>query len=605
MNDGHIRLLPEVVANQIAAGEVIQRPASVVKELLENSLDASAQHIHLIIKDAGKQLIQVVDDGTGMNEIDLRMSIERHATSKIQTAEDLFHIQSYGFRGEALASIVSVSRVEMVSRTQQQQIGSRLILEGAQVISQEPVQCPVGTSITVKNLFFNVPARRQFLKSNSIEVRHIYDEFYRVAIPNYDIHFTLIENNTVLYKLEKTNLKQRIVQLFGLSYQKRLIAVHQATPYVEINGYIIHPQYARKQRGEQFLFVNNRFIKSHILHRVIHEAMKQYLAADTYPGYFLFFRIDPKEIDVNIHPTKTEIRFRDEQHIATILRSSIQYALAQHHVAPSLDFEIDPTIENIIWQTSNKPVRPPEIRFNPAYNPFRQTEKSKTLHSDFVKNIMEHQSHVISQTSIQDSQPTHDSTLVSATQNEFIVIGGRYLCVNNKLGLMLVDLHWARERIVYDSIIDKLSRVKEVSSQQLLYPETFHLSQADRELFIEIIPELENIGFRISDLGGGTFSCTAVPADWQLDADIGHFMEEVLENYKHHALDARHTKNALLAKAISSKMCSRLHEFRNYTEVHEFLNRLFDTAMPDLSPSGKKIFTIVTAEQLSKIIEQS
>lgn len=602
MSDGHIRLLPELVANQIAAGEVIQRPASVVKELLENSLDACSNNVNLIIKDAGKQLIQVIDDGVGMNEIDLRMSIERHATSKIYTIDDLFRVSTYGFRGEALASIVSVARVEILSRTSNQQIGSRLVVEGSNVLLQEPIHHQKGTAISVKNLFFNVPARRQFLKSNAIETRHIYDEFYRIAIPNYEVNFTFTENDILRYKLDKTNLKQRIIQIFGSSYQKRLIPIQQKTPYIEISGFIIHPQYARKQRGEQFFFVNNRFIKSLLLHRVLSETMKEFIPVDTYPGYFIFINIDSQEIDLNVHPTKTEINFRDELHIATILKSAIQYALAHYHVMPSLDFQLNPDLEQIIWQKPQKPLNIPELKYDPNYNPFEKEKTKNTINkdssekkqSDYLK---------ITYTSSDSLGFNEDQNSITDLSN-FILIGKKFLCLHNPLGLLVINVEHAMERIIYNNILETLNNSKAVSSQQLLHPEIFQLSVTDGVLFAEIIPELENIGFRISDLGGATFSCTAIPTDLPLQLEISKFMEQILESYKDYVLDTHQAKNIFLAKTICKKLAARMLNLDNQKAVSNFLNNLFNTSMPDLSPSGKRIFNIITHEQLSKLIEQ-
>ncbi len=598
-----IRLLSDTVANQIAAGEVVQRPASVVKELMENAVDAGADHIQVIVKDAGKLLVQVIDNGCGMNEVDARMSLERHATSKINKADDLFCIRTMGFRGEAMASIASVSQLELKTRTHEQEIGTQILIEGSEVKSQEACQCPTGTSIAVKNLFYNVPARRNFLKSNTIEMKHIYDEFHRVALAHPDIKFSFTENSTQRFNLDKGNLHRRIVQIFGASYQKKLVAVDQKTDYVSIFGFILKPEFARKSRGEQFFFVNKRFIKSFYLHKVIADIYRPYIMPDSHPGYFLFIDIDPKEIDVNVHPTKTEIKFRNDHNVALILESSLKYAIGSFNIAPSIDFEVEQSVDLPLYDP-NRPIKIPGITINPDYNPFVKSNstESKSTGINFTDLIPQKNSQADFGLDEIPAMSSVDSDDNSNSQPEFIIAGNRYIVTVVKSGIMIIDTVYARERIVYERTLSALSEAQTCASQQLLFPETFELGPAEADILTEIIPELDSIGFNISHLGKGAFSCSAIPAEWEQDTPLINFIESVIESYQCHLLDAKKEKNAAIALSISKKMSARTPVFNSKEEINSFVDLLFSCPMPDYSPTGNKAFLMLDYSQISKTL---
>lgn len=610
MSDHLIRLLPETVANQIAAGEVVQRPASVVKELLENSIDAGADHIQLIIKDAGKLLIQVIDNGCGMNEIDARMCIERHATSKIQTADDLFRIRTMGFRGEALASIASVAHLELKTKTSGQQVGTHLIVEGSEVKSQDICQCPTGTSVAVKNLFFNVPARRNFLKSNTIEMKHIYDEFHRVAIAHPDIKFTMTENNVLRFQLEKGNFTQRIVQIFGSAMQKKLVPVDQKTDYIKVSGLLIKPEFSKKIRGEQFFFVNKRYIKSYFVHKVIANTYKPFIASDMLPGYFLFLEIDPQEIDVNVHPTKTEIKFRNESAVAVMLESSLKYAMGAFNIAPSIDFDVEPSVQFPLHDPQRE-IKIPKISVNPNYNPFQNPAKSRVGNkfinlSDVLPDVHDSFSHSQQLPQVENVQSSLDEADEHARGNEFLIAGNRYIVTIIRSGLLIIDIRAARERIEYDRILETLNEAKTCASQQLLYPETFELSVSQSEILIELIPELDSVGFNISHLGKQSFSCSAVPAEWTDMQQLIPFIESVIESYQYHLLDAKKEKNAALAEAMSRRISAvQMPSMKSDAEIRAFVDMLFSSSMPERSPSGNKVFVQIDYSDLSNMFLKS
>jgi DNA mismatch repair protein MutL len=608
MSDHIIRLLSDTVANQIAAGEVVQRPASVVKELMENSVDAGADHIQVIVKDAGKLLVQVIDNGCGMNEVDARLSLERHATSKISTADDLFNIRTMGFRGEALASVASVAHLELKTRTHDQNIGTHLIVEGSMVKSQEQCQCPTGSSVAVKNLFYNVPARRNFLKSNSIEMKHIYDEFHRVALAHPEIRFSLSENNEIRFQLEKGNLKQRIVQIFGVSYQKKLVSVDQKTDYLSVYGLLVKPEFAKKSRGEQFLFVNRRFIKSFFIHKVIADTYRPYIQPDSFPGYFLFIDIAPEEIDVNVHPTKTEIKFRHDHNVALVIESSVKYSIGSFNIAPSIDFEIEQAIE-IPLHDPNRPMKMPGISVNPDYNPFqRQQLQSDHTNKISFTDLLPHK-----QFSEPDSDNLPDRVQIqsdmheeirSDIRSEFLLAGNRYIITVVKTGVMIIDAQSARERIVYDRTIEALNEAKTCASQQLLFPDTFELPPAESDILLELIPELDSIGFNISHLGKGSFSCSATPAEWDENFAILPFIENIIESYLYHLLDAKKEKNASLALAICKRIATRPPFFQTEPEIRVFVETLFASTIPDLAPSGGRIIYVLNYPDINKFLQK-
>ena len=615
MSDNIIRLLSDTVANQIAAGEVVQRPASVVKELMENSIDAGADSIHVLVKDAGKLLIQIVDNGCGMNEVDARMCLERHATSKIENSKDLFNIRTMGFRGEAMASIASVSQMEMKTKTHEQQTGTHIIVEGSEVKSQEMCQCPAGTTISVKNLFYNVPARRNFLKSNTIEMKHIYDEFHRVALAHPHVKFVFTENNNVKFSLDKGNLRQRIVQIFGASYQKKLVQVDQKTDYLSVAGFLIKPEFARKTRGEQFFFVNKRFIKSYYLHKVIADTYRPYISSDCRPGYFLFLDIHPEEIDVNVHPTKTEIKFRNDHHVALMLESSLKYAIGSFNIAPSIDFEVEQSID-LPLHDPNRPLKIPGITVNPEYNPFNSStfNSKSSVPINFTDLLPQNENSLLDDDNISQATvakqgnmdfSSDDSSIQSKPSSGFLLAGNRYIFTIVKSGVMVVDTVAARERIVYEKNLATLTSAGVCASQQLLFPETFELPEAETDIMLEIIPELDSIGFNISHLGKGAFSCSSTPPEMDENFSLVQFIEHVLESYQCHLLDAKKEKNAAIALAVSKRIATLPPSFHSSEEMNNFIDVLFSYPMPHISPSGNKIFFMLEYSEIAKMLQKS
>ncbi len=594
-----IKLLPESVANQIAAGEVVQRPASVVKELLENAVDSGASSIDLFVKDSGKTLIQVVDNGRGMSVADARMAFERHATSKICRAEDLFAIHSFGFRGEALASIASVARVEMKTRDEVSEAGISIVIEGSKFISQEICAAPKGTNIQVKDLFFNIPARRQFLKSDNAEMHHIWDEIHRVAIPNHHIRFRIFEGSRILSTHEPSNLQQRIVSLFGKQYQQRLMSVSQDTQYVRVSGVVIRPEFSKKTRGEQFLFVNNRFIRSNYINAAIKNAYQGLIPADAFPGYFIFIEVDPAEIDINIHPTKTEIKFRDERMIATMITSTIRRSLGTGNAMPSIDFEVEQGIDFSL--NPDREVKIPQIKINPEFNPFRNSVQPIDYTSAERSRL-----HWENDT-IPSPDPLPEDTLPDqfVPQNEtfntesYIQAGRRFIISNVKSGLLLVDQHQASLRIVFDQLVNS-GHHESKNARLLMFPENISFGAADSELMAAISDELNNCGFVISQLGRDMFSVSAVPDDVELNGiSVKQLLEGVLEDYKS-AGALRTDRREAVILSMARKLSVRHGQFLNSEMMKLMISKLFASSNPEISPEGKNIFTIVSADDLAK-----
>ncbi|MFN3641104.1 MAG: DNA mismatch repair endonuclease MutL, partial [Flavobacterium sp.] len=510
-----IQLLPDHVANQIAAGEVVQRPASVVKELLENAVDAGASDVKLIVKDAGKSLIQVIDNGVGMNVTDARLCFERHATSKIRHAEDLFAIHTKGFRGEALASIAAIAHVEMKTRQDQEELGVHIIIEGSKVISQEPAVAPKGTSFAIKNLFFNIPARRNFLKSETVEMRHVVDEFQRVALAHPNIHFTLIYNGSEQYQLAASNLRQRIVNLFGGKTNEKLVPVSEQTDIVTINGFILKPEFAKKTRGEQFFFVNHRFIKSGYLHHAVMSAFEGLLRDGMQPGYFLYLEVPPHTIDINIHPTKTEIKFDDEHALYAILRSSIKHSLGQFQVAPVLDFEHDPNLVTPYHQNNTKapfPTIQVDTDFNPFASEYKETHfKRNTGNSTFRVPTTEMPAWESLYVGLKQEEfsngeiweeETKESSLfedkkVEAVTSSVWQVHKKYLITQIKSGLMVIDQQRAHQRILYEQYLTFIT-LQQGASQQLLFPLELFFSPQEISTLHEVRESLVNMGFVFS-----------------------------------------------------------------------------------------------------------
>jgi len=600
-----INLLPEYLANQIAAGEVVQRPASVVKELMENAVDAGSTSIQLIIKEAGKTLIQVVDNGSGMSETDARMSFERHATSKIKSTEDLFRICTMGFRGEALASIAAVAQVELKTKRRESDIGSRLVIEGSEVITQEPVAMPDGTNLCVKNLFFNVPARRNFLKSNAVEMRHILDEFQRIALANPEISFSLYQNDLEVYQLPAAKLSQRIVALFGANYKGQLANCEENTPTLIVSGYVGKPEFAKKSRGEQFFFVNNRYIRNAYLNHAVLAAFEGLLPKDSYPFYVLFLQIDPATIDINVHPTKTEIKFEDEKTIYAIVRAAVKKSLGLHNIAPSLDFDGD---------VNFAPIRPIRTDFDtekfapaPAFNQAPAVTKEKISIPAFKENIFQNwptparselETARASTFDFEDFE-TKPVKEAATSGQKTMQIHQKYLLVQVKSGIMLVDQQAAQERILYEKYVALLQR-QTGTSQTLLFPAVVQFSPADFVIVQELAVELKALGFVYSDFGNHTIIVNGIPADVPPGREKD-LLEELIEQYQKDRTDLVLDKRENMARAMAKRVASQLVSRMTDLEINALVDKLFGTQVPNYTPSGRKTLVMMELNQLENL----
>lgn len=594
MND-IIQLLPDHVANQIAAGEVVQRPASVIKELIENAVDSGATSIQVIVKDAGRSLIQVIDNGSGMSVTDVRMAFERHATSKIRKTEDIYNIHTKGFRGEALASIAAVAQVETKTRRDEEEVGSQLVIEGGEVRSQDPVVCPVGTSIAVKNLFYNVPARRNFLKSNQVEFRHIQDEFQRVSMAHENISFFLHHNDAEIYHLKAGNLKQRITQIFGKKLSAQIISVEEDTEIVKVKGFVGKPDAAKKSRGEQFFFVNNRFIRSGYLHNAIVDAFESLLPTGYSPSYFLYLELDPSKIDINIHPTKTEIKFEDEALIYTIIRAAVKHALGQFNVIPSLDFEQDPNWAFIPSATENTEIKMPEITVDSSFNPFehQQTRSPKPsdirANMDFYKDAVELEIENNHAHQLFESEDFQDSFDVIQWMNQ-------YLIVEYRGELLIIDQHRAHQKILFEKFIH--SNNGSALVQQMLFPIELELSPNDRQKLINVEHQLLSFGFDIS-LDEETIQINAIPVDVQQEDVVSIFMDFIEELEYQESIELENTFAKILAKNAAVKKGVALKSEQMQTLVEELL-RLTN---PNYTPYGRPIFVQMNTADIKKTLQ--
>lgn len=586
-----IKLLPDSVANQIAAGEVIQRPASVVKELIENAIDAGATQVDLIVKDAGRTLISVIDNGCGMSETDARLCFERHATSKIKCADDLFKIRTMGFRGEALASIAAVAQVELSTRRKEDEVGTKIKIEGSKVTEQMPKPMSTGTNFTVKNLFFNVPARRNFLKSNDAELRHINEEFFRITMMNPEVGFTFTSNDKELFHLYPGTLKQRIVGLFGHDYESKVLPVNQVTESLTINGFIVKPEFSKKTRGEQYFFVNRRFIKHAYLHHAVESAYKELIPQDCFPGYFIDIQIDPKEIDINIHPTKTEVNFIDVKLIYAIMHSAVRKAIGQHNLAPMLDFDVNPNLGIDFGDASraDRPIIEPKIEFNPSYNPFKinpihhQQQNWRIAYDD-------------SEDTVSENRGESAQNISEEQKSLFIQLQQSFIVTSVKSGLLVIDQHLAHERILYEKYLKEMELNVE-ASQQELFPQHISLNINDASLLKEMKPELEKVGFRLEMLNQTTFIINGTPVDSK-GSDAVALIEKILESYKTNLTENQLDKKLNLARSMASQMAVKAGQTLNSVEMQDLVDRLFGCAVAEVSPSGKKIFTIINAEEL-------
>lgn len=590
-----IKLLPDSVANQIAAGEVIQRPASVVKELVENSVDAGSGSVKIIIRDSGKTLIQVTDDGTGMSETDARLSFERHATSKISSAMDLFAIKTKGFRGEALASIAAVSMVELKTRKVEDDTGTIIVISGSKVEKQEPCSCPPGSSFSVKNLFFNIPARRKFLKSDNTEMRHIITEFQKIALAHPEIRFSLHHNESEIYNLSPGNCRQRIVGVFGRQINNDLINIDTETTLITIKGFIGKPEKARRSYGEQFFFVNNRFMKHPYFHKAVVEAYQNILPADAVPAYFIFMETDPASIDINIHPTKTEIKFEDERAIWQILMASVREALGRFNIVPSLDFEGEALIEIPIRSSLQNMPDPPAIEIDTNYDPFSSednTGSNKDVFERFERENASNWQRLYTVIERENSMPTADP------ERKFFQIKNKYIICPVKSGLMIIDQKRAHERILYEKFIEKLSHNQSVSQTEL-YPVSIELNPVDIFVLKEIEEYIRLLGFNIVHTGNNMITVTGRPSD-SSSADPAEILEILLEEYKKTKSDPATGVKEKIAAAMAEAAAIPYGKVLLKNEMEEIFDTLFACKAPNYSPKGNPIINILTLEEIDK-----
>ena len=610
-----IQLLPDAVANQIAAGEVIQRPASVVKELVENAIDAGATKIKVIIKDAGKSLIQVIDDGIGMSATDARLSFERHATSKIRKAEDLFAIRTMGFRGEALASIAAIAQVELKTRKEDDELGSHLIINGSDLEKQDFISCDKGSNFIVKNLFFNIPARRRFLKSESTEFRHILLQFQRIVMCYPDLHFSLSHNGVDVYQLSPGNHQKRILHLFGKSIGQNLIPIKTETTLVKINGYIGKPENAKKKTQYQYFFVNQRFMRHPYFHKALMMAYENILPSEAQPAYFVYFDIDPDKIDINVHPTKTEIKFEDSPAIFQIIRAAVKEALGKFNIVPSIDFDQEGSLDIPLLE-KDVSFSSPQVGINPNYNPFDSEEESnknsfsvpshkketekidnwETLYQGLENKTFEQGFNQEEQLSIPE-----EKMQTQTTSSNVFVLKNKYIVTPVKSGLMLIDIRRAHERILYEQFIQGVENHQAVS-QVSLFPTTLNLNHHDIELLTEIKDDLFKIGFDIQEFGNKSYVVNAAPAAFEnLDPSvlIEHFLE-IFHGTEGDIKKDAHEKIALsMAQAAAIDATVSLSD----AEMRALIDSLFTCQVPNFTQGGKTIIHILKMEEIEKFFQ--
>ncbi|HAN49519.1 MAG TPA: DNA mismatch repair endonuclease MutL [Amoebophilaceae bacterium] len=608
-----IHLLPDSLANQIAAGEVVQRPSSVVKELLENAIDAGSTAIKVVIKDAGKTLIQVIDNGIGMSEVDARMSFEKHATSKIRTAEDLFNIQTMGFRGEALASIAAIAQLEMETCHKKDALGTRITIEGSDIKAQVPVSTPQGTKISAKNLFFNVPARRNFLKSNPVETKHIIDEFQRAALAQPDIAFSFYQNSLAAYQLPATKLSHRIVHLFGEACKKQLIPCREETDVLKIQGYIGKPENAKKTRGEQFFFVNQRFIKSSYLHHAVKNAFEGLLPQNVFPFYVLFIDIAPTQIDVNVHPTKTEIKFEDERMVYSILTAAIKKALAIHHITPSIDFDqninFNPfaTALSTTASSANKITEKDYVQFRSPNIPQQGGVKDwEILFQNLDKSPSEGSTKATTSSQMSSTTDTPIEVALLAPVAESIIkiqLHRRYILTQLKSGILLIDQHAAHERILYEQYLQPLLNNQTRSAQQLLFPVHIPLNPADMVLVQAHVTDLHALGFVLASFGKDSLIVTGCPTE-AVGHDLKQLLEGLIEQFKWNQATFSLTTQENLARSLAKRACLQPGKKLQQEEIDMLVDQLFACTHPNYTPDGRKTFVVMTLEAINAIFQE-
>lgn len=612
-----IHLLPDSVANQIAAGEVIQRPASVIKELVENAVDADAKRIDVVVLDAGKTSIQVIDDGKGMSETDARLAFERHATSKIRTASDLFALSTMGFRGEALASIAAVAQVELKTRKPESEIGTCISIAASKIVSQEPVACASGSCFTVRNLFFNIPARRKFLKSNQTELSNILQEFERVALVHPDIAFSLSHNDSTMLSLIQSSLRQRIANIFGRKLNEQLLSVEVDTTLVKLHGFVAKPEFARKKGAHQYFFVNGRYMKHAYFHKAVMEAFDKLIPNGEQISYFLYFEVDPANIDVNIHPTKTEIKFENELAIWQIIVAAIKEALGRFNAVPTIDFDTEGKPDIPLFDNSNLDVECPETQLNPEFNPFKAQASSSHVNSggryasrsndvhweELYSEIVPPAMASFDQSSLVPDKSEEDSNLIftdiSDKSTQHYQYKGRYIMTAVKSGLMIIDQQRAHIRVLYDRFLEQIN-THQGASQGLLFPEIVQLPPSEAVVLEHLSDELHALGFDIQDLGGGTYSLNAVPAGTE-----GLHAETLIRNIISTAMEKGsgiHDEiNSRLALAMARNASVVAGQVLSNEEMESLVDSLFACSVPNFTPDGKIIITILEQENIDKL----
>ncbi len=608
-----IRLLPDHVANQIAAGEVVQRPSSVVKELLENAIDAGSTEIKLIVKDGGKTLIQVVDNGKGMSVTDARLSFERHATSKIQKAEDLFNLNTKGFRGEALASIAAIAHVEMMTKTDTDEVGTHIKIEGSKISTQEVVVVPKGTSMLVKNLFFNIPARRNFLKSDHVEYRHIADEFHRVALAHPQISFNFYNNGSEVFILPSNDFRKRIVNIFGRKTNEKLVPVNEETKVVRISGFVQKPEFAKKSRGEQFFFVNNRFIKSPYLHHAVLGAFDGLIKPGTHPGYFLSLEVDPSTIDINIHPTKTEVKFDDEHTLYAYLKSAVKHSLGHFNVVPALDFEQNPNLDTP-YGYKNKQVPAPNVSVDASFNPFKEGqlgvssgvrytkasakgwenlyEGLNVNKQDFKPSTIAFESEEINST-IFDSQKEQVDTVTTTFQ-----LRKKYIITTIKSGMVVINQSRAHQRILYEKFLKNIT-IKEAVSQQLLFPLSLSFSKSELDILKEIKENLCAVGFVFGTIGSDIVEVKGVPVV-VVESEVQMVMEQLISDFQMEISADSFSQSDMLAKTLAKTLSVKTGEVLDELSQLALVNDLFACKESTLSPFNKRTYVMITENDIDR-----
>ena len=591
-----IKLLPDHVANQIAAGEVVQRPSSVVKELLENSIDSGANKISLLIKEAGRTLIQVVDNGSGMSQKDAIICFERHSTSKITNAADLFNLSTKGFRGEALASIAAISHTELITKDEASDIGTFIRIEGNNIIQNKSIVSNIGSSISVKNLFYNVPARRNFLKSDNVEVRHIINEFHRVALAHPEIHFEFDNNDSQLFSLPTSNIRQRIVNIFGSKSNEKLVPVEEDTEVLKLSGFIFKPEFSKKSRGEQFFFVNNRYIKSPYLNHAVNSAFEGLINIGYNASYFLFLEVEPKRIDINIHPTKTEIKFDDDHTIYAILRSAIKHSLGQFNISPILDFDRDKNLDIPYKYASMAPNGNIDVDVNPSYNPFENNKNEFNLRANDLNSPKNEELVYSSLSENLDSKFDITDSLKDDSKPTVFQLSNKYLVNKIKSGLVIINQNRAHQRILYENFL-KYITVQGNESQKLLYPVDIHMSIKEIAIIDNFKTQLNNSGFLFKIVNNETLSFSSLPASIE-ESNLELIIRQLLDNISNEIPDDNFSQTDMISKSLAKSMSIKNGQKLNSNEMEYIVNGLFACKEPNISPFNKRTYITLTSEDL-------